>query len=73
MAELVFRFIAKEPPLSRRTLKFFTANTAFETDRARRMLGFTPRYGLSEGLEETRRLLDQGLFSRVPIPETAAG
>lgn len=57
VAELVFKPLGKEPPLSRRTLKFFTANTAFDISRARTLLGFEPRYDLDAGLEETAGLL----------------
>ena len=50
--ELVSKFTGKEPPFSRRSLKFFTNNTAFDTSKIRRELGFEPRFTLSEGLRE---------------------
>lgn len=52
-AETLFLPLGKEPPISRRTLKFFTANTAFRIDRARELLGYDPRFDLRAGLTET--------------------
>jgi dihydroflavonol-4-reductase len=67
-AELVFRPLGMEPPISRRTLKFFTNNTAFDTSRARRLLGFQARYDLEAGLAETYAVLGRGEPWRVPLP-----
>ncbi len=53
LAELVSKPLGKEPPLSRRTAKFFTANTSFSIARARKLLGYEPRYDLRAGLLET--------------------
>ncbi len=55
--ELAFKVLGREPPISRRTLKFFTANTAFDIRRAKRLLGYEPRYDLRAGLAETWREL----------------
>jgi len=71
--ELVFRLKGKEPPFSRRTLKFFDNTTAFDISRARRLLGYTPRYDLTAGLRETHRILDAGGYWRVPLPEPVTG
>jgi dihydroflavonol-4-reductase len=67
-AELAFAPFGKEPPLSRRTLRFFSGNTSFRTEKARRLLGFVPRYTIRDGLGETHRIREQGLFWSVPIP-----
>jgi nucleoside-diphosphate-sugar epimerase len=56
-AEIAFRPLGKEPPISRRTLKFFTANTAFRIDRARRLLGFEPKHDVESGLARTWELI----------------
>jgi nucleoside-diphosphate-sugar epimerase len=56
-AEAVCLPLGKEPPISRRSLRFFTGNTAFSIERSRRLLGFEPRYDLTGGLTETYRLL----------------
>jgi nucleoside-diphosphate-sugar epimerase len=68
-AELLFGLLGKEPPLSRRTLRFFSGNTSFRTERARRALGFVPRYSLRAGLEETARIRGLGEFWTVPIDD----
>jgi nucleoside-diphosphate-sugar epimerase len=56
-AELAFRPLRREPPISRRTLEFFTSNTAFRTDRARKLLGFEPTLDLRAGLAATWAVL----------------
>ena len=70
-AELVFKPLGKEPPMSRRTLKFFTANTSFDIARARKLLGYEPRYGLEAGLRETYAVLKRDEPWRVPLPRAA--
>jgi nucleoside-diphosphate-sugar epimerase len=42
-----------EPPIFRRRVRFFTNNRWFDTARARRELGYTPRVSLHEGLVRT--------------------
>jgi len=70
-AELACKPLGQEPPISRRTLRFFTANTAFDIGRARRLLGYRPEYNLSSGLAETHRLLTGPEASESALP--AAG
>jgi nucleoside-diphosphate-sugar epimerase len=72
LAEIAFGLLQKEPPLSRRTLKFFTANTAFDIGRARRLLNYQPRYDLAAGLAETHAILRAATPWRVPLPRAAA-
>jgi nucleoside-diphosphate-sugar epimerase len=55
--ETLFAAIGKEPPISRRTLKFFTGNTAFRIDRARDLLGWEPQWNLAAGMAETHQAL----------------
>lgn len=55
--ESACRPFGKEPPISRRTLRFFTGNTSFDTARAGALLGFDPQYDLGRGLAETYALL----------------
>ncbi|MBW2541919.1 MAG: NAD-dependent epimerase/dehydratase family protein [Deltaproteobacteria bacterium] len=57
MAEIAFKPLGTEPPISRRTLEFFTSNTSFRIDRAREVLGFEPRFDLAAGLAETHAAL----------------
>jgi nucleoside-diphosphate-sugar epimerase len=49
----LFLLLKREPPVSSRTLKFFTNNTAFSIAKARKLLGFTPRYDVAEGMRRT--------------------
>jgi len=53
LAEKVFGLLGKEPPFSRRSLKFFTESSAFDISRARRVLGYDPRVSITEGLRLT--------------------
>jgi nucleoside-diphosphate-sugar epimerase len=66
VAEVLYGLLGKEPPISRRTVKFFTANTSFDTSKAQRVLGCYSRYSLSAGLEETWRILKTG-DPRLPL------
>jgi nucleoside-diphosphate-sugar epimerase len=67
-AEAAFTPLGREPPLSRRTLRFFSGNTSFRTDKARGLLDSAPRYTIREGLAETHRLREAGRFWSVPLP-----
>ncbi len=69
--EGAFGLLGKEPPISRRTMRFFSGNTAFDISRAREALGYEPRWDLPHGLAETAEILGRGPF-RVPLPERAA-
>ena len=55
-----FRFMGKEPPLSTRSLKFFTNNTSFDIGKATREIGFQPGTRLQEGLRSTYEAIKQG-------------
>lgn len=59
-SEFAFKAVGREPPLSRRSLRFFTGNTAFRTDKARRVIDLRPRYDLARGLAETHRRIADG-------------
>jgi nucleoside-diphosphate-sugar epimerase len=67
-AEVAFKPLGREPPISRRTLRFFSGNTSFRTDKARRVLGFEAGHTLTQGLAETQRLRERGAFWSVPLP-----
>jgi nucleoside-diphosphate-sugar epimerase len=41
------------PPLYRRRVDFFTHDRAFDISKARRLLGYEPRVGLTDGLQRT--------------------
>jgi nucleoside-diphosphate-sugar epimerase len=42
-----------DPPIYRRRMDFFTSDSAFDTSRARRLLGWAPRVDLPEGIRRT--------------------
>jgi nucleoside-diphosphate-sugar epimerase len=48
-AELLCKVVGASPPISRRTLAFFTNQNAFDTSRARREFGFAPAIEIDEG------------------------
>lgn len=52
-----FGLFGRTPPISTRTLSFFTNNNAFSIAKAKRLLGFEPAYDLERGLRETTRCL----------------
>ena len=53
VTESVFRIGGREPPISKRTLEFFTRNTSFDISKAKTVLGFSPRVSLRSGLRLT--------------------
>ncbi len=50
--ETFFGLIRREPPISRRTLEFFNTDNGFDISRSKKLLGFTPRYSLRDGLHD---------------------
>ncbi|MFW5941333.1 MAG: NAD-dependent epimerase/dehydratase family protein [Chloroflexota bacterium] len=54
--EIGFGALGKEAPFTRRSLKFFTGNTAFRTTKAEERLGFQATIDLADGLRRTQRL-----------------
>ena len=51
--EAIGRVTGREPPFSRRSLKFFTENSSYDISRAKERLGFTPQTRLRDGLRAT--------------------
>jgi nucleoside-diphosphate-sugar epimerase len=64
-AEIACRVVGAAPPISRRTLAFFTNQNAFDTSRARREFGFAPSIGVVEGF--------QRVWQSMQRPARAAG
>ncbi len=54
-AEALGKITGMEPPISRRSMKFFTNDAGFTSAKAQQMLGFKPQVALKEGLELTHR------------------
>jgi nucleoside-diphosphate-sugar epimerase len=53
LLEFGFPLLGKEPPFTRRSLKFYTGNTAFSIKKACKVLDFEPQVNLIEGIERT--------------------
>lgn len=53
LVELAYAPLAAEPPIFRRRFDWFRQNRAFDIDKAKRDLGWTPKVGLDEGLART--------------------
>jgi dihydroflavonol-4-reductase len=53
IVEAVWTMCGKEPPLSQRSLRFFTSNTSCDITKAKTILQFSPRVSLKEGLQRT--------------------
>ena len=58
-----FGLAGREPPFSRRSLKFFSESSAYDIARAGRVLGFQPQVPTREGLRRTIRYYrEQGIL-----------
>ena len=53
VVEDVCRVLHLDPPIYRRRMDFFTSDSEFDTSRARRVLDWSPRVGLSDGVRRT--------------------
>jgi nucleoside-diphosphate-sugar epimerase len=53
VVEMIAVPLGIEPPIHRRRVDFWVKNRSFTTLKARRLLGYTPRVDLEEGMEKT--------------------
>jgi dihydroflavonol-4-reductase len=53
VVEDVCRVLHLDPPIYRRRMDFFRSDSEFDTSRARRMLGWSPRVELEDGVRRT--------------------
>jgi nucleoside-diphosphate-sugar epimerase len=51
LLEGISKVTKKKAPFTRRSMKFYTGNTAFDISKAREEIGFNPQVELSEGLK----------------------
>jgi len=51
--EDVCQALKLDPPIYRRRMDFFTSDSAFDTGRARRLLGWAPQVELADGVRRT--------------------
>jgi len=59
IVEVLFTLRGKEPPLSSRSLRFFTSNSSCDITKAKTLLNFTPQVTLKDGLQRTYAYLRQ--------------
>jgi nucleoside-diphosphate-sugar epimerase len=59
LAELVCRPLRIEPPIYRRRVDFFRSDYAFDISKAKRVLGYRPRFDMIEGVHRTREWYDR--------------
>ena len=65
MFEAAFKPMRIDPPLHRRRLDFFRKTFVFSTDKARRLLGFSPEIAFAAGARDTAEWYGrQGLLGR---------
>jgi nucleoside-diphosphate-sugar epimerase len=55
--ETAFKLVGRDAPFSRRSLKFFTSATVFDSSKIRSVLGFTPAVSWREGIRKTSEAL----------------
>jgi dihydroflavonol-4-reductase len=55
LCEAICKPLGIEPPIYRRRVAFFTKDRAFNTSKLQRLLGYTNRIGVDEGLRSTAR------------------
>ena len=53
VCDKVWRAFGASPPLYPRRVEFFHLDRAFSIDKAKRLLGYVPKYSLDEGLART--------------------
>jgi nucleoside-diphosphate-sugar epimerase len=53
LLEFGFPLIGKQPPFTRRSLKFYTGNTAFSIEKVDELLEFRPKTRLAQGIQRT--------------------
>jgi nucleoside-diphosphate-sugar epimerase len=58
--EAAGRVLKKPAPFTRRSLKFFTGNTAFDTRKASEVIGFEAKVDIGEGLAKTTIWIKEG-------------
>jgi nucleoside-diphosphate-sugar epimerase len=53
VCDRLWRSVGLSPPLYPRRVEFFALDRAFSIEKARRLLGYTPRFSLDDGLAMT--------------------
>jgi nucleoside-diphosphate-sugar epimerase len=64
--EIASKFSGRPPKITREAVRFLTLQTRFSNEKARRELGYQPRFSFEEGLRLTEQWLrEAGYFSKV--------
>jgi nucleoside-diphosphate-sugar epimerase len=58
-SEMGYKLLGKEPPISRRSLNFFTNSTSFDISKVQQQLNFLPQVSLHEGFRLTYEYLQR--------------
>ena len=53
LLEIGLKPLGIQPPIHRRRMDFFRKNFSFKTNKAKTLIGFTPRYSFEQGVDET--------------------
>ena len=53
LCEIICKPFRIKPPIFRRRVDFFVKDRAFDISKAKRILGYQPKYSLEEGLKKT--------------------
>jgi hypothetical protein len=59
LLELAGAIVRRDVPFSRRSLKFFTGNTAFSTQKSYTILGFQAQVEIAEGMKQTYQWINE--------------
>ncbi len=51
--EITFKLIRKEPPLSRKRIRFLTENRTYNIEKAKKDFGYNPLIDIKQGMKET--------------------
>lgn len=51
--EIIFKLIRKEPPLSRKRIRFLTENRTYSIEKAKKDFGYNPLINIKQGMKET--------------------
>jgi nucleoside-diphosphate-sugar epimerase len=66
LAEFAYKPTGKEPPLYRRRVYFFKKNRAFDISKAKKYLGYKPRFSLEKGIHLTKEwYIDNGYIKGI--------
>lgn len=66
--EIGAKFIGKPPKISREAVRYLTRQSSFNIEKAKRELGYHPRFSLEEGMKLTEQWLRKEGYLPKPDP-----